>query len=135
MLDWLKGLLTKTKEEINKMPGNGMKLSDAITKGISMRPKRAHGVYFAGTDRSDVLGAAYQGATGEADVHNYQVGDYLEKNFPLLRKKVMNPETGETKTLKTVIRQLNDQHKWKRKNVARFVKSVEDRAVVAPSSN
>jgi hypothetical protein len=108
-----------------------MKLSEAITKGISMRPKRAHGVYFAGDDRSDVLGAAYQGATGNAEVHNYQVADYLEKNFPILKKKVSNPETGEIKTLKTVIRQLNDQHQWKRKNVARFVKSVEDRTTVA----
>lgn len=104
-----------------------MKLSEAITKGISLRPKRAHGVYFAGTDRSDVLGAAYQGLTGDSDVHNHQVDGKLESAFPLLKKKVMNPETGELKTLKTVVRQLNDKHRWKRKNVARFVQSIEDR--------
>lgn len=111
-----------------------LKLSEAITKGISMRPKRAQGVYFAGEDRSDVLGAAYQGLKGETDVHNYQVGDALEVAFPILKRKVMNPETGELKTLKTVIRQLNDKHLWKRKNVARFVRSVEDRATVASRS-
>ena len=111
-----------------KMPtSNTMKLSEAITKGIAMRPKRATGVYFAGTDKSDVLGAAYQGLTGESDVHNYQVDGKLEQAFPLLKQKVMNPETGELKTLKTVVRQLNDVHRWKRRNVARFVQSVEDR--------
>ena len=108
-----------------------MKLSEAITRGISMRPKRAHGVYFAGADRSDVLGAAYQGLTGESEVHNYQVDGKLEVAFPMLKNKVMNPETGELKTLKTVLRQLNDKHRWKRKNVARFVQSLEDRGRIA----
>jgi hypothetical protein len=108
-----------------------MKLSEAIIKGIAMRPKRAHGVYFAGKDRSDVLGAAYQGSTGKSEVHNYQVGDYLERTFPILKKKVMNPETGELKTLKTVLRSLNDKHRWKRKNVVRFVSSVEGRLGIA----
>lgn len=111
-----------------------MPLSDAITKGISMRPKRAHGVYFAGEDKSDVLGAAYQGATGTAEVHNYMVEDYLDVNFPLLKRKVSNPETGKTQTLKTVLRQLNDQNKWKRKNIARFVKAVEVRNEVTPET-
>lgn len=104
-----------------------VKLSEAMTKGISMRKFRARGVYFAGTDKSDILGAAYQGATGENDVHNHMVGDYLDVNFPLLKRKVSNPETGEVKTLKTVLRQLNDKHQWKRKNIVRFVKSVEGR--------
>lgn len=112
-----------------------LKLSEAIEKGISMRPKRAQGVYFAGEDRSDVLGAAYQGSTGESDVHNHQVGDYLEKTFPILRRRVMNPETGEKATLKTVVRQLNDKHQWKRKNVARFVKSVEGRTILHSRSS
>lgn len=110
------------------MPEIKRTLSEAITAGIAKRPKRAHGVYFAGEDKSDVLGAAYQGATGSAEVHNHMVGDYLEKTFPILKKKVMNPETGEIKTLKTVLRQLNDKHQWKRKNIARFVRSVEGRA-------
>lgn len=105
-----------------------MKLSEAITKGISMRPKRAHGVYFAGVDRSDVLGAAFQGLKGNVDVHNHMVENELEAAFPILKKKVMNPETGKTYSLKTVVRQLNDQHKWKRKNVARFVKALEMRS-------
>lgn len=104
------------------------KLSEAIKKGLTMRPKRAQGVYFSGEDRSDVLGAAYQGATGKDDVHNHMVGDYLDKNFSILKRKVMNPETSERASLKTVIRQLNDKHQWKRKNVMRFVRSVEDRA-------
>lgn len=112
-----------------------MKLSEAITKGISMRPKRAQGVYFAGEDRSDVLGAAYQGLKGESDVHNYQVEDALEQAFPILKRKVMNPETGELKTLKTVLRQLNDKHQWKRKNIARFVRSVEGRLSLAKASS
>lgn len=103
-----------------------MKLSEAIIKGIEMRPKRATGVFFSGEDKSDVLGAAYQGLTGETDVHNYQVQG-LDEAFPILSKIVMNPETSERTTLKIVIRQLNDEHKWKRKNIARFVKSVEDR--------
>lgn len=120
----------------NKMPETTekMKLSDAITKGISMRPKRAQGVYFAGDNRSDVLGAAFQGLKGTTDVHNYQVEGELEAAFPLLKKKVMNPETGELKTLKTVIRQLNDKHLWKRKNVARFVRSVEGRQTLVHNS-
>lgn len=122
------------KKEGDTMPTATMKLSEAITKGIAMRPKRAHGVYFAGEDRSDVLGAAYQGHTGKTEVHNYQVGDYLERTFPILKKKVMNPETGDVKTLKTVLRSLNDKHRWKRKNVARFVRSVEDRQSVVPVS-
>lgn len=103
------------------------KLSEAIEAGIKMRPKRATGVYFAGEDRSDVLGAAYQGLTGESDVHNYQVDGKLESAFPILKRKVSNPETGDVASLKSVIRQLNDRHQWKRKNVARFVKSVEAR--------
>jgi hypothetical protein len=104
-----------------------MTLSEAMSKGISMRKFRAHGVYFAGTDKSDILGAAYQGHTGNEEVHNHMVGEYLDENFPILKRKVSNPETGEIKTLKTVVRQLNDKHKWKRKNIARFVKSVENR--------
>lgn len=103
------------------------KLSEAMEKGIQMRPKRAHGVYFAGENRSDILGAAYQGATGNAEVHNHSVGDYLDSTFPLLKRRVSNPETGEIKTLKTVLRQLNDKHQWKRKNIVRFVKAVESR--------
>lgn len=110
-----------------QMPETKTKLSQAITKGISMRPKRAQGVYFAGEDRSDVLGAAYQGLTGEDDVHNYQVEQKLEEAFPILRRKVSNPETGEVSSLKRVLRQLNDKHQWKRKSIVRFVKSVEDR--------
>lgn len=122
------GLCKAAKQgDDKKMPTATMKLSEAITKGIAMRPKRAQGVYFAGTDRSDVLGAAYQGLTGESDVHNFQVDGKLETAFPLLSKKVMHPETGKLKTLKTVLRTLNDVNKWKRKNIARFVASVEDR--------
>jgi hypothetical protein len=117
------------------MPEVTVKLSEAMEKGISMRPKRAHGVYFAGTDRSDILGAAYQGATGETDVHNHMVGDYLDTTFALLKRKVSNPETGEVKTLKTVLRHLNDKHCWKRKNIVRFVKAVEARqSSAAPAS-
>lgn len=103
------------------------KLSEAMQKGIEMRKKRATGVYFAGTDRSDALGAAYQGLTGESDVHNYQIEAKLEEAFPILKRKVSNPETGDVASLKSVIRQLNDKHQWKRKNIARFVKSVESR--------
>lgn len=102
-------------------------LSEAMTAGIEMRKKRATGVYFAGTDRSDALGAAYQGLTGESDVHNHQIEAKLETAFPVLKRRVSNPETGETASLKTVIRQLNDKHQWKRKNIARFVKAVESR--------
>jgi len=125
-----------SKGSDTKMPTNTeatprMTLSAAMTKGIAMRPKRAHGVYFAGEDRSDILGAAYQGHTGKTEVHNYMVGDYLERTFPILKKKVMNPETGELKTLKTVLRSLNDKHRWKRKNVVRFVSSVEGRFGIA----
>lgn len=107
-----------------------MTLSEAMTKGIEMRSKRATGVYFAGDDRSDCLGAAYQGLTGESDVHNYQVDGKLEAAFPILKRKISHPETGEVLTMKTVIRQLNDKNKWKRANVARFVKAVEDRLTV-----
>lgn len=110
-------------------------LSEAILAGISMRPKRAHGVYFAGEDRSDVLGAAFQGSTGNPEVHNYQVGDYLETTFPILKRTVMNPETGEKATLKTVLRQLNDKHQWKRKNIARFVSAVESRIALASGTS
>lgn len=102
-------------------------LSQAIRKGIQIRPKRAQGVYFAGEDRSDVLGAAYQGLTGQTEVHNHMVQDKLETSFPLLRRKVANPVTAEVKTLKTVLRQLNDKQKWKRVNIARFVEAVEAR--------
>lgn len=105
-------------------------LSVAMEKGIEMRKKRATGVYFAGTDRSDILGAAFQGLTGQSDVHNHQVEDQLEEAFPVLKRKVSNPETGEVATLKTVVRQLNDRHQWKRKNIARFVKAVEARLKV-----
>lgn len=125
--------VTKSKEA--HMPETKQKLSEAITKGISMRPKRAQGVYFAGEDRSDVLGAAYQGLTGEDEVHNYQVESQLEEAFPILRKKVSNPETGEVTTLKKVLRQLNDKHQWKRKNIARFVKAVEGRSSLATVSS
>jgi thymidylate synthase len=104
-----------------------VKLSDAMTKGIAMRKFRAQGVYFSGEDRSDALGAAYQGLTGDTEVHNYQVDGKLEKAFPILLKKVSHPETSEVDTLKSVIRKLNDVNKWKRRNIARFVKSVEDR--------
>lgn len=104
-----------------------MKLSEAITKGIEARPKRAHGVYFAGTDKSDVLGAAYQGLKGETEVHNHMVGTSLDEAFPILKRKVSNPETGKVSTLKVVLRHLNDRHQWKRKNIARFVASVEGR--------
>jgi hypothetical protein len=115
------------------MPETAVKLSEAMSKGIALRPKRATGVYFAGTDKSDILGAAYQGATGETEVHSHMVGDYLETNFPLLKRKVSNPETGKVFTLKTVVRQLNDQHKWKRKNIVRFVEAIEGRYGVAPT--
>ena len=102
-----------------------MHLSQAIMKGIELRKKRAQGVYFAGLDKSDVLGAAYHGATGETEVHNHMVGTYLDENFPILKRRVSNPETGKIATLKLVLRQLNDKHQWKRKNIARFVESVE----------
>lgn len=102
-------------------------LSEAMTAGIGMRKKRATGVYFAGTDRSDALGAAYQGLTGETEVHNYQVEAKLEEAFPILKRKVSNPETGDVASLKSVIRQLNDKHQWKRVNIVRFVKAVESR--------
>lgn len=111
-----------------------MTLSEAMYAGIKTRAKRATGVYFAGDDRSDCLGAAYQGLTGESDVHNYQVDGKLESAFPVLKRKVSNPETGEVATLKSVIRQLNDKHQWKRKNVARFVKAVEDRLTLQKES-
>lgn len=102
-------------------------LSEAMYDGIKVRAKRATGVYFAGEDRSDALGAAYQGLTGESDVHNYQVESKLEESFPILTRRVSNPETGKVASLKEVIRQLNDTHQWKRKNIARFVKAVEAR--------
>lgn len=105
-------------------------LSDAMYAGIKMRPKRATGVYFAGDNRSDILGAAFQGLTGNTDVHNHQVEAKLEESFPLLKRKVSNPETGDVATLKTVVRQLNDRHQWKRKHIARFVKAVESRVNV-----
>lgn len=111
-----------------------VKLSEAMTKGISMRKKRATGVYFAGEDRSDCLGAAYQGLTGDTDVHNYVVDGKLETAFPILKRKVSNPETGDVASLKSVIRQLNDKHQWKRKNVVRFVKAVEDRLTIQKES-
>ena len=112
-----------------------MKLHEAITEGIARRPKRATGVYFAEEDRSDVLGAAYQGVTGDTDPHNYKVEDTLEKEFPILKKRVSNPETGKVETLKTVLRRLNDEHQWKRKNIARFVKAVELRRELIDAPN
>lgn len=120
--------LSKSTKEMKKM--DDKTLSVAMEKGIEMRKKRATGVYFAGTDRSDILGAAFQGLTGQSDVHNHQVEDQLEEAFPVLKRKVSNPETGEVATLKTVVRQLNDRHQWKRKNIARFVKAVEARLKV-----
>lgn len=115
---------------------NTAPLSECITKGIAMRPKRATGIHFAGNDRSDVLGAAYQGFTGDEIVHNYQVDGVLERNFPLLKKTVDCPECGERKrnNLKAIIVHLNDKHRWKRKNTARFVRSVEERATLVEGS-
>lgn len=104
-----------------------MTLSEAMKKGIEKRPKRATGVYFAGEDSSDALGAAYQGLTQKDDVHNYQVEQTLEDSFNILGTRCSNPETGKVSTLKEVIRQLNDDHRWKRKNIARFVAAVEKR--------
>lgn len=107
-----------------------MKLHAAITVGIEARPKAARGVYFAGEDKSDVLGAAYQGATGETEVHNHMVKDFLDQTFPILAKKVSHPESGKIDTLKAILIQLNDESKWKRKNIARFVESLENRQEV-----
>lgn len=134
LFGWMR--LLNSMEEIEKMPTSqeDMKLSEAMEKGIGMRKKRATGVYFAGEDRSDCLGAAYQGLTGESEVHNYQVDGKLETAFPILKRKVSNPETGEVVTLKAVIRQLNDKHQWKRRNVVRFIKSVEDRLTIQRQS-
>lgn len=108
-----------------------MKLHEAITKGIEARPLAARGVYFSGNDKSDVLGAAYQGHTGHTEVNNHEVSTSLETWFPVLSKSVDHPETSERMSLKKVLLHLNDELKWKRKNIARFVKAVEDRMAVA----
>lgn len=105
-----------------------MNLSEAVLKGIAARKKRAIGVYFSGENRSDVLGAAYQGLTGSSEVNNHEVGATLQESFPILSKKVHYPND-ETRqgTLKEVILHLNDEKKWKRKNIARFIAAVEAR--------
>lgn len=131
-VNWLINVLHEWATKGDEMEDK--KLSEAMDAGIKMRPKRATGVYFAGEDRSDILGAAYQGLTGDTDVHNYQVDAKLESAFPILRRKVSNPETGDVATLKTVVRQLNDRHQWKRKNIARFVKAVESRLALQKAS-
>lgn len=117
--------VTEREEVLN--PNPEMTLSEAILAGIVMRPKAARGVYFAGEDKSDVFGAAYQGMVDETEVHNHQVGNKLDVWFPILAKKVNHPESGKFRTLKEVIRELNDVQKWKRKNIARFVATVESR--------
>lgn len=132
LVEMVRKLVGKSTKEM-KMPtaeSEKKSLSEAMYAGIKMRPKRATGVYFAGEDRSDILGAAYQGLTGESDVHNFHVEAKLEEAFPVLKRKVSNPETGKVASLKSVVRQLNDNHQWKRKNIARFVKAVESRVSV-----
>lgn len=111
-----------------------MKLHEAITAGIEARPKAARGVYFSGEDKSDVLGAAYQGVTGKTEVNNHEVKDFLDQTFPILAKKVSHPKDGKIETLKAVLLRLNDESKWKRKNIARFVESLENRMDVGACS-
>lgn len=105
-----------------------LSLAEAMKKGIAVRKLAARGVYFAGEDKADALGAAYIGFTGQTDVHNYMVGTELDDAYPILTTKVHTPEgDGKVRTLKQAIRYLNDELKWKRKNIARFVASVEAR--------
>ena len=99
-------------------------LADAIRDGSRRRRDQMFGAYFDGTERSDALGAAYEGiyrlpvdATGIRPKGIY-------KFFACLDDRVRRcPEPGCIKQhlLDTLIIHLNDDHRWTREQIASYI--------------
>lgn len=99
-------------------------LATAIRDGARRRREQMFGAYFEGRDRSDALGAAYEGiyrlpadATGVRPKGIY-------KFFSCLDDRVRRcPEPGCIKQhfLDSLIIHLNDDHQWSRERIAAYI--------------
>lgn len=99
-------------------------LAAAIRDGAQRRNRQMFGAYFEGRDRSDALGAAYEGiyrlpadATGVRPKGIY-------KFFSCLDDRVRRcPEPGCIKQhfLDSLIIHLNDDHGWSRERIAAYI--------------
>ena len=107
-----------------------MKLSKAILEGSKLRKKTMGSLFYE--NKSCALGAAYEYAFGKLskkDLMGDINGEYnspkykrLRKKFPELDYEYGHPKHDDRKDrLLDIITQLNDEFKWSRKNIARWL--------------
>lgn len=96
-----------------------LKLSEAIRAGAESGPQ-LFGCTSDGKGGSCALGAALI-ALGHDDKTYNRVFDY----FDLASQNSVNPATGEPRIVLTVIRELNDTHRWTREQIADWVATIE----------
>lgn len=95
-----------------------MKLSEAIRVGSEKRPQ-GFGASFK-NGHTCAIGAAMD-AIGHADNDYTKVLDY----FPITHLYVTSPETGQSVVMLTALRELNDEYRWTREQIANFVAEIE----------
>lgn len=101
-----------------------MRLSEAMRLGSMLRPQ-AYGTS-DGPQGACALGAALD-AIGKT-TNRYSTA---ANHFPVLCGEAPHPISGETLRVLTIVRVLNDEHRWTREQIADWVETLE--AVVIPS--
>lgn len=100
-------------------------LADAIRTGASRRSEQAFGDYFRGRNASCALGAAFEGMYRlPDDMDGRRPTKDLEAVFDCLDNTARAcPEPGCRKRLAlgAIIVHLNDDHRWDRESIARWV--------------
>lgn len=106
-----------------------MKLSDAIKAGAKAKPQ-AFGVTYR-NGRTCALGAALD-AIGQLDPDDERKNDYLNvcNHFPFASAHATHPvdPTRSSYLVLSAIRELNDEFRWTRERIAKWVARVEKRA-------
>lgn len=96
-----------------------MRLSEAIRLG-AMNSPQAFGTSLNRAGHTCALGAAMD-AIGVASSNYMNAVDHFDE----LCTVVTHPVTGERLCLLSVVRVLNDEHRWTRERIADFVEAVE----------
>lgn len=99
-------------------------LAAAIRDGAHRRNRQMFGAYFEGRDRSDALGAAYEGiyrlpadATGIRPRGIYKFFDCLDDRV----RRCPEPGCIKRHFLDSLIIHLNDDHGWSRERIAAYI--------------
>jgi hypothetical protein len=98
-----------------------MRLSEAIRLGAMMKPQAFGASFHDG--RTCALGAALD-AIGRVRECYLNAPDY----WAMLVNYVAEPVTGEMCLVLSAIRELNDQHRWTREQIADWVETIEARS-------